>query len=112
MGSVKAKPATTAELASICIKSAAVASMGWRSLHEAAVLALHLDEGGHDGADAEGADVAAEDAAEQRRGHALKHLGPKWRRVKSAMLSSWAGMARGVRRRGRASADRRRWRRR
>ena len=32
---------------------------------EAAVFALHGDEGGHDGADAEGGDVAAEDSAEE-----------------------------------------------
>ena len=36
--------------------------------------ALHLDEGGQDGAGAEGADVAAEDTAEQRGGDAVEHF--------------------------------------
>jgi hypothetical protein len=41
---------------------------------EGAVGALHLNEGGQNGADAEGADVAAEDAAEKRRGDAVEHF--------------------------------------
>ena len=39
------------------------------------MFALHLDEGGHDGADAEAADVAAENSAEQRRGDAVEDFG-------------------------------------
>ena len=39
----------------------------WRPTEpEASVFALHGDEGGHDGADAKGGDVAAEDSAEER----------------------------------------------
>ena len=41
---------------------------------ERAVFALHLDEGGHDGADGEGLDVASEDAGEQGCGEGLEDL--------------------------------------
>jgi len=38
------------------------------------VLALHLDESGHHGTDAERFHVAAEDAGQQRRGEGAHHL--------------------------------------
>ena len=53
-----------------------VVSCGLRSKcsNEGAVGALHLDEGGQDGAGAEGADVAAEDAPEEWGRDAVEHF--------------------------------------
>ena len=47
---------------------------GLQSSDERAVLALHGDELRHDGADAEGFDIAAEDSGEQRSGELAQHL--------------------------------------
>ena len=74
------------------------------------MFALHGDEGGHDGADAEGGDVAAEDSAEEWGGDGFEDLGAEMAEDEVGDALVVAGVEAGVRRRGRVRRGRRRWR--
>ena len=81
--------------------AASLAGFALESGYQAAVLGFHVDEGGHDGLDAQLVDVAAEDAGEKRGGDPVEDLLPEvadgrsWRRTRRCR-----GRRRGARGRG------------